>query len=91
MLCDKLLYGLDWASSSEIEDIRKTVEDKLKIRLLSTIDAVNTCKGNKLVCRYHRADRRKECLECFYHAMMEKYFKKKLELELLYGDYKFKH
>ena len=88
MLCDKILYGMDWASSSEIEEIREIVEKKFKVRMLSVIDAVNTSRDNIQVCqRYHRADRKKECLECIWHSMMEKYFKKRLEIELLYQDY----
>ena len=85
MLCDKVLYGMDWASSSEIEEIREIVEKKFRVRMLFVIDAVNTSRDNIQVCkRYHGADRKKECLGCLFHAMMEKYFKKKLEIELLY-------
>ena len=92
LLCQKLLFDLDWASTTEIEQIWKIVEDRFKIRLLSVIDAVNTCRDNRLVCeRYHRVDRTKECLECLFHMMMERYYKKRLEFELLGSQYWFKH
>ena len=61
LLCHKLLFDLDWASTTEIEEVRKIVEDRFKIRLLSVIDAVNSSRDNWLVCeRYHRLDRIKE-------------------------------
>ena len=88
MLCEKVLDRLDWASKAEVEKIRFYVENKFKIRLLSVIDAVNTSRDNILVCkRYHRANKTKECIECMWYVMMEKYYKKKLEDELLNRDY----
>ena len=42
LLCDKVLYRMDWASSSEIEEIREIVEKRFKVRMLSIIDTVNT-------------------------------------------------
>ena len=51
MLCDKVLYRMDWASSSEIEEIREIVEKKFKVRMLSVIDAVNTSRDNIQVCK----------------------------------------
>ena len=52
------------------------------------IDAVNTSKDNIAVCkRYHRVHKTKECIECIFHGMMEQYYKKKLEDELLNREY----
>ena len=88
LLCDKILYGMGWASSSEIEEIREIVEKKFKVRMVSVIDVINTSRDNIEVCkRYHSANRKKQCLECMWHAMMEKYFKKRLEIELLFQNY----
>ena len=77
MLCDKILYGMDWASSSEIEEIRK-IEKKFKIRMLSVIDAVNTSRDNIQVCKRYQWQQKER---------MQQYFKKRLEIGLLYQDY----
>ena len=88
MLIEKVLAGMDWASKEEVEKIRFYVENKFKIRLLSVIDSVNTSRDNITVCkRYHRVNKTKECIECMFYVMMEKYYKKKLEEELLNRDY----
>ena len=56
--------------------------------MLSVIDEVKITKDNAEVCRrFHNEDRKKPCLECIWHNMIEKYFKKRLEIELLYRDY----
>ena len=75
LLCDKVLCGIDWGNSSEIKEIREIVEKKFKVRMLSVIDEVNTTEDNMEVCkRYHNDNRKKQCLECMWHAMIEKYF-----------------
>ena len=87
-LIEKVLHNLDWASEEEIEKIRFYIENKFKIRLLSVIDSVNTSRDNITVCkRYHRVNKMKECIECMFYVMMEKYYKKKLEEELLSTEY----
>ena len=92
MLCDKVLFGIDWVNSTELEDLRKTVEDKFKIRLLSTIDGVNTCKDNRLVCaRFHKPERRRECFECFTMQCWKNTSRRNWLLELIYDDYWNKH
>ena len=79
---------MNWANSTQIEEIRELVEKKFKVRLLSVIDEVNTTKDNVEVCRrFHNEDRKSPCLECIWHNMIGKYFKKRLEMELLYLDY----
>ena len=88
ILCDEILYGMNWANSTQIEEIREIIEKKFKVRLLSVIDEVNVTKANVEVCRrFHNEDRKKPCLECIWHTMIGKYFKKRLEIELLYRDY----
>ena len=88
ILCDEVLCGMNWANSTQIEEIRELVEKKFKVRLLSVIDKVNVTKDNVEVCRrFHNEDRKSPCLECILHNMIEKYFKKRLEIELLYRDY----
>ena len=59
ILCDEVLYGMNWANSTQIEVCR----------------------------RFHNEDRKSPCLECIWHNMIGKYFKKRLEMELLYLDY----
>ena len=77
LLCDKVLCGIDWANSSKIKEIREIVEKKFKVRMLSVSDEVNTTRDNMEVCkRYHNDNRKKQCLECMWHAMIEKYFKR---------------
>ena len=88
ILCDEVLCGMNWANPTQIEEIRGLVEKKFKVRLLSVVDEVNTTKDNVEVCRrFHNEDRKSPCLECIWHNMIEKYFKKRLEMELLYLDY----
>ena len=88
ILCDEVLCGMNWANSTQIEEIRELVEKKFKVRLLSVIDEVNTTKDNVEVCRrFHNEDRKSPCLECIWHNMIGKYFKKRLEMELLCLDY----
>ena len=56
--------------------------------MLSIIDEVNITRDNVEVCkRYHNENRKKQYLECMWHTMIEKYFKKRLEIEVLYRDY----
>ena len=87
-LCDEVLCGMNWANSTQIEEIREIVEKKFKVRMLSVIDEVNITRDNVEICRrFHNEDRKKPCLECIWHTMIEKYFKKRLEIELLYRDY----
>ena len=75
MLCDKVLCGIDWANSSEIEEIREIVEKKFKVRMLSVIDEVDTTRDNiEISKRYHNDNGKKQCLECMWHTMIEKYF-----------------
>ena len=88
ILCDEILCGMKWANSTQIEEIRELVEKKFKVRLLSVIDEVNAAKDKVEICRrFHHEDRTSPCLECIWHNMIEKYFKKRLEMELLYLDY----
>ena len=88
ILCDEVLCRMNWANSTQIEEIRELVEKKIKVRLLSVIDKVNVTKDNVEVCRrFHNEDGKSPCLECIWHNMIEKYFKKRFEIELLYRDY----
>ena len=88
ILCDEILCGMKWANSTQIEEIRELVEKKFKVKLLSVIDEVNSTKDKVEICRrFHNEDRKSPCLECIWHNKIEKYFKKRLEMELLYLDY----
>ena len=79
---------MNWANPTQIEDIREIVEKKFKVRLLSVIDEVNSTRDKIDICRrFHNENRKSPCLECIWHNMIEKYFKKRLEMELLYLDY----
>ena len=79
---------MNWANSTQIEEIRELVEKKFKVRLLSMIDEVNSTKDKVEICRrFHNEDRKRPCLECIWHNMIEKHLKKRLEMELLYLDY----
>ena len=50
---------MNWANSTQIEEIREVVEKKFKVRLLSVIDEVNVTKDNVEVCRrFHNEDRK---------------------------------
>ena len=46
ILCDEVLCGMNWANSTQIEEIRELVEKKFKVRLLSVIDKINVTKDN---------------------------------------------
>ena len=41
---------MDLMCSAEIVDIRKKVEEKFEIRLVSCIDAVNKCRDDRALC-----------------------------------------
>ena len=59
ILCDEVLCGMNWANSTQIEEIREIVEKKFKVRMLSVIDEVNITRDNVEICRiFHNEDRK---------------------------------
>ena len=87
MLWDQVLNDIDLMCTNDIEMLRNGVENKFKTRLYTCIHIVNRTRSQKSVCtRYHLHYGRK-CLVCHWYDMIERYYKKLIELELIYGSY----